>query len=260
MARKARDKFMCIYQILNKVNGKFYIGSTKDWYTRKSQHLQHLTRDKSPSKILQNSWNKYGESSFEFVVLEVVEIQDQLIEREQHYIDILKPEFNVRKIADRNSGISFKMPVESNIIRARKLMKPILQYDLNNNFIKEWDSAASVEKGLGISRSQICTNLKGNQRTCRGFIFKYKVNPVEYHGTKVKNKRKFPTDELLKSRKAEIKAKTYQVTFPCGKIEVVTNLKNFAVENNLKYGTLQMLLLYKDRVSKKGWKVIKHET
>ncbi len=40
-------------------------------------------------------------------------------------------------------------------------MKSVLQYDLNNNFIKEWGSIMSIEKELGISKqsiSQCCNN------------------------------------------------------------------------------------------------------
>jgi hypothetical protein len=52
--------------------------------------------------------------------------------------------------------------------------KPIIQYDLKGNFIKEWDSAKSISIYIGRSPSPITACCKGKQKTCYGFIFKYK--------------------------------------------------------------------------------------
>ena len=52
--------------------------------------------------------------------------------------------------------------------------KKVLQYDLRNNFIKEWQSTREIEKEIGIDHRQVgdCCNKK--EKTCHGFIFKYK--------------------------------------------------------------------------------------
>ena len=55
---------------------------------------------------------------------------------------------------------------------------PILQYDLNGNFIQEWENAFTVSKLLNIDRSQLTKCLKGKQKTAKGYIFKYKNDPV----------------------------------------------------------------------------------
>ena len=55
---------------------------------------------------------------------------------------------------------------------ARK--KPILQYDLEGNFIKEWESAVDVKKELGISPTRICRCCKGESKRVGKFKFKYK--------------------------------------------------------------------------------------
>ena len=49
--------------------------------------------------------------------------------------------------------------------------KPILQYDLDGNFIREWECAYDVGKEVnkGINRC-----LKGRRKTAYGFIWKYK--------------------------------------------------------------------------------------
>lgn len=50
--------------------------------------------------------------------------------------------------------------------------KIVLQYDLNDNFIKEWNSISLAEKTLNINHIS-CTCL-GKQKTCAGFKWKFK--------------------------------------------------------------------------------------
>ena len=54
-----------------------------------------------------------------------------------------------------------------------KKSKPILQYDINNNFIKKWESVSMCAKELKIHRSNIFANLKGTIKQTHGFIFKW---------------------------------------------------------------------------------------
>lgn len=83
-----------IYEIMNTVNGHRYIGSSVNIYNRWRQHKQELNKNCHHSPILQNAWNKYGEDCFEFKVIENC-FFFMLISREQHYIDTLKPKYNV---------------------------------------------------------------------------------------------------------------------------------------------------------------------
>jgi hypothetical protein len=49
----------------------------------------------------------------------------------------------------------------------------IEQYDLQNNFIKEWPSIAEAERQIGGDIQACC---KGKQKTAGGFIWKIKIN------------------------------------------------------------------------------------
>jgi hypothetical protein len=57
---------------------------------------------------------------------------------------------------------------------ARKRMRPVMQYDLDGNFIKEWGGFAEIVDELGLQKSGIyaCCNNKINKS--QGFIWKYK--------------------------------------------------------------------------------------
>lgn len=94
-----------IYEIVNLVNGKRYVGSACNLKQRKIDHWKLLRRGTHHSRYLQASWNKYGEDAFEFRLIESVAEKERLVEREQHYFDILKPEYNIAKKAGSCLGV-----------------------------------------------------------------------------------------------------------------------------------------------------------
>ena len=54
------------------------------------------------------------------------------------------------------------------------LSKPVLQFDLQGNFIKEWISSAEVKRQLGFDPSHIRDCCKGILKTSRGYKWKFK--------------------------------------------------------------------------------------
>lgn len=52
--------------------------------------------------------------------------------------------------------------------------KPILQYNLNGNFIKEFISISEASRQLKIYHRYISQVLRGKQKTVKGFIWRYK--------------------------------------------------------------------------------------
>lgn len=94
-----------IYKIFSKKTLKFYIGSSQNLRKRELDHKSLLKNKKHPNKYLQNIWNKYQDLKFE--IIEECNIECLII-REQHYIDTLRPVYNLRPIAENNKG--WKMP------------------------------------------------------------------------------------------------------------------------------------------------------
>lgn len=99
-----------IYKILNKINGKAYVGSAVNLSLRWSRHRSMLNKGNHPNKYLQLSFDKNGLESFEFVIIEYCD-RSTLLEREQFWIDNLKVcnrqyGYNTRTIAYSNVGLA----------------------------------------------------------------------------------------------------------------------------------------------------------
>lgn len=92
-----------IYRIFNIKNHKSYIGSAVNLHHRKTVHFRFLRKGLHHSIILQRAFNKYGEEVFRFEVLEECQ-KDLLINREQFYMDLYKPQYNIQKVAGSSLG------------------------------------------------------------------------------------------------------------------------------------------------------------
>lgn len=55
---------------------------------------------------------------------------------------------------------------------------PIIQLDLQNNFIRDWDSATTASTELKISRQHISNCCKGKRNKCGGYKWVYKSNYI----------------------------------------------------------------------------------
>lgn len=74
-----------IYFILNKISLKLYIGSAVYFARRRSEHFTRLAKNIHHNKHLQRAYNLYGPEAFDFIIIELVEI-DNLYEREKYFI------------------------------------------------------------------------------------------------------------------------------------------------------------------------------
>ena len=79
------DTICGIYMIKNIVNGKVYIGKSFDIKKRWSNHKYELNKGIHVNNHLQNAWNKYGENSFEFSIIEECN-EDNLSNKEIYWI------------------------------------------------------------------------------------------------------------------------------------------------------------------------------
>lgn len=101
-----------IYAIVHVESNRHYIGQAQDIYARWHVHKAFLVMNRHHCQYLQNVWNKYGDKSFRWVVLERCRI-DQLDPKEQFWMDVTPKEIrlNAQPIAGTTRG--FKRSEES---------------------------------------------------------------------------------------------------------------------------------------------------
>lgn len=187
---KSLENQMGIYCIINIVNQKRYIGSSKNLRNRLWKHRSLLRNNKHENVKLQNSWNKYTEKNFDYYIIEYCQSLDDLQIREQFYIDTLKPELNITKIVERNI-LSKESRIKQSETRKRlfnenKLQpnhcRKIYQYDLNGNFLNEFRSVRQASKQTNTTLSSIYRYLNGKYKKGGKYLWSYeKVNVLPHY-------------------------------------------------------------------------------
>ena len=176
-----------IYCIENVVNHKIYIGSSKNIYQRLLKHFALLRHNKHENAHLQNAWNKYGESSFEWFVIEKCDITI-LTRREQYCIDLFEAEYNITKKVERNI-LSKESRIKQGETRRRLHEEgklewnfnpiPIYVYNLDGNFLfVNPNGVKDTATKLNIAASSICRVLNGTYQQCKGYRFSYKFEKL----------------------------------------------------------------------------------
>jgi len=99
---------MGIYRLRNTLNNCCYVGSSCDLKGREHSHRYHLNKGNHHSIKLQRAWVKYGAESFVFEVIEDIDNVDMLVNREQHFIDVLDSRYNICPNAGKSTkGANF---------------------------------------------------------------------------------------------------------------------------------------------------------
>lgn len=144
---------------------KWRIGFKQRWV----EHIKNLKNNVHHSVFLQRVVNKYGLDGLRFEIIEQC-LPEQCLEIEQKWLDHFKPfsnkGYNTCEIA--GSSLGYKFPEEK-----KKNTKPINQYDIEGNFIKEWPSLNEASRELKINVSSIKDCCKKRYKQIKRYIFRY---------------------------------------------------------------------------------------
>ena len=213
-----------VYAIKNKITNQQYVGSAISFKHRWDLHLLQLKKKTHHSRYLLRSWEKYGADSFEFIILEHVNDKNDLLIREQWWMDNADSSFNMSPTASSTLGSKrskesrekmrkahlgkklsplqlanriaaqsgdnhwtrkkkFSKEAKKRMSEAQKHLfkngyihprnKAILQYDKQNNFIKEWISVSEANRFY--NSKNIINCLQGRSKTAVGYIWRYKT-------------------------------------------------------------------------------------
>lgn len=170
-----------VYAIINKINQKQYIGSCGNKYGFKARFRQHkweLLQGTHPNKHLQRAWKKYGQESFNFVILEVTKQSDAVL-REQHYIDTLKPQYNIALRAGSTLGVKLSPETCARIgasKRGIKYTQEQIQFKckkVQDQYGTIYPSISAAARSIGSHLSCIQNVLRGKHAQALGYKFSY---------------------------------------------------------------------------------------
>lgn len=190
-----------IYMWVNLHNGKIYIGSSINLTSRFRKYfsINFLEKEiiKNKSKIY-NSIFKNGYSGFRLEILEYCE-GDIVREREQYYIDMLSPEYNILKTAGSLLGFKHseatrelmklkhksrdkQMSNESRIklITSRQNGESIIVVNQNTDESLSFLTVTEAAKFIGINRSFLFKSIKDKKFYLgRGFLIYRSFTPLQ---------------------------------------------------------------------------------
>lgn len=216
-----------IYQIRNTVNGKCYVGQTRQKYVSQRWN-KHRTR---PDGILKFAFASHGIDKFEFsVICEIPneELNDrevkEIAERNtlapngynlqtgggafEHHEETKRkigaatsialrgkkmPEKTREALKKANTGRSTpRTPEQREKDRevSRPKMKPVDQYTLDGTFMRTWESV----RATGVNRVADCCNLK--QKQASGFVWRWHGEPFDLK----------PSEEQIEAEKEKVRS------------------------------------------------------
>ena len=196
-----------IYRFLNRVNGKCYVGQTINFKKRKHHHLTLLRIGKHVNTHLQLAFIKYGEENFEFEILEIVSLPDEVVDR----------------FLRRN----FLAPYEQKWMDKFNSASPDCGYNMA--------PVAGTVLGRAVSeatRKKVSESLKGHPTSAETRL---KIGAKHKGTTHTQGARDKMSQSLAKHR--------YLVTHPDGTVEEVRSLRRFCDLHSLEQTCMRRVMV-----------------
>lgn len=201
-----------IYLITNLVNNKLYVGQTVNTISHRwKDHLYESYNGNKSNSLLHRAIVKYGESNFDVKEIEECQ-DNLLNEREKYWIKYYDTYYThdkgynlsyggegntkysdeeilylwnqgyrnceIARLLDSNDGtISLRIRAligndAAQLRRADSTKIAVLQYDLQGEFIQEWESGSAAEKVLNLSAGSVSRCCSGQRTNSGDFLWK----------------------------------------------------------------------------------------
>ena len=182
-------KICGVYKITNTITGDFYIGSSKDVKHRLAAHKCKSTWDRCTNNPMYLDMQKYGVDNFIFEILEEVEIE-QLKEKEQQFIETLKPTYNNRNA----NGWDFERLNETNkeyqkeyrkTDKYKEYHKQYEKTDKRKKYIRKYNKSAKGKESKKKYYNQLC-NYNGETLTLCALSTRFRRKGISNPTTEAK--------------------------------------------------------------------------
>lgn len=149
-----------VYRWVNKINGKTYVGSGQDLAKRLGIYYKRseLVKFKRP---IHSALLRYGYENFKLEILDYVYNKEDLIKREQFYIDSLTPEYNVLKVAYSLAGYVHTDETKANLkLKALERGVAVVVWNTETHERLDFPSLSAAAEFLKTSSTQVRNSLK----------------------------------------------------------------------------------------------------
>jgi hypothetical protein len=179
-----------VYCWTNKINGNIYVGSSVNISVRMYTYYS-LGSLVNSNRLIDRAILKYGFSNFRLDILEYCD-KHNVLEREQYYMDLLKPIYNIVQKAGSTLGykhtpeslVKMRDFVLSDEVRNRKAISTrnatdarkisIIVEDIETNVKSEYTSLTEAGKALGVTKTTISQGLSNNKIVKKKYLISKK--------------------------------------------------------------------------------------
>ncbi len=179
-------RVICVYRWVNKINGNIYVGSTINLRVRLYTYFSLGSLSKS-KRIIDKALLKYGYSNFSFEILEYCTRENVLV-REQYYMDLLNPVYNIVEKAGSTLGYKHSDEVREKMrnlkisdevlrVKLQSVAKAteankvkVLVVNIKTKEEKEYSSITEAGVALGVHKNTIGNAIKNKRVVQNKFI------------------------------------------------------------------------------------------
>ena len=227
-----------VYVIENLVNGKKYVGScTRSFRQTWNGHKTDLRRNVHHSQKLQRAYNKYGAENFKFDILGYYP-PCFVLKAEQHFIDTIKPEYNICKIAGNSYGVK---RTEEQQDRHKKFMAEYYSDENNRQRAREktllqFSDPLARQRAREKSLAQFSDPVQREKQRKIG-LARFS-DPEAVEKARQKSLAQFSDPKQIEKSRDGHSRFVYEILRPDGGIDTTISIKHYADTHGLKHSPL----------------------